>query len=104
MVNVGPLPKATQRNWLAMVKAKEVAGVTSSQDPMPSQPIEAPLTQSLTSPVPPEHTKYYAVCTPLGNICPKEYPMSLDLDEDLKDEDRKDHNEEDQKDSEGKIT
>ena len=50
-VNVEPLSKATQRNWLATLKAKEVEG--ASQAPTPSQPMAIPVTQSPTSPVPP---------------------------------------------------
>ena len=67
--------------------------------------MEALVTQSPTSPIPlnTEHTKYFAVYTPLGKMCLNEFPMSLDLDEDDKEE-RKDQNEgEDQKDSKGKT-
>ena len=55
---VGPLPKATQRNWLATCKAKEVAGTSKALTP--SQPVKTQSTQSPTSPIPPstEHTKY----------------------------------------------
>ena len=45
-VNVGLLSKATQRNWIAMLKAKGVTG--ASQAPTPSQPIEASAIQSPT--------------------------------------------------------
>ena len=72
---------------LATLKAKEVAG--TGQAPAPSRPVEAPVTESPTSPIPPEHTKYYAICTPLGKICLNEYPMSLDWDEDLEEGERK---------------
>ena len=27
-----------------------------------------------TLPIPPEHNKYCAICTPLGKICPNEFP------------------------------
>ena len=72
-VNIGPLLKATQRNWPAMLKAKEVAD--TSQAPTSSQPMEASLMQCPTSPIPPnpEHTKYCSICTPLWKICPNEY-------------------------------
>ena len=63
-VNVGPFPPATQQNWLANLKVKEVVSTTLSQAPTPSHTIERPV-QSPTSPVPPEHTKYCAICTPL---------------------------------------
>ena len=56
----------------------------SSQAPAPSQPMNTPVTQSPTSPIPPEHTKYHAICTPLQKICPYEFPMFLHWDKDLK--------------------
>ena len=77
-----PFPPATQWNWLATLKAKEVAGATTSQAPTPIQPMETPAAQSPTSPIPPEHTRYYATCTPLGKICPNNFPISLDWEED----------------------
>ena len=84
-VNIGPLPKATQRNWLATLKAKEAEVTTSSKAPTPVQQAEAPATQSTTSLSSPE-TKYCAVCTPLGKLYSNEYPIALDWDEDLGDE------------------
>ena len=62
--------------------------------------------QSPTSSISPntERTKYCAIFTPLGKICPTEFPMSSDWDEDDKEEERKDQNEgEGQTDSEGKT-
>ena len=77
-INVSPLPEATQWNWLANLKAKEVAGTTTSQAPTPSHPVNTPTMQSPTSPIPLEHIKYCIICTPLGKICPNEFPMSSD--------------------------
>ena len=68
-VNVGTYPPATQKNWLATIKAKEVEATASSQTPTPTQPAEAPVTQSPTSPLSPD-TKDCAICTTLGKICP----------------------------------
>ena len=67
-INVRLFHLVAQQNWLATLKCKEVEDATSSQTPTPSQPIETPATQSPTSPVPPEHTKYCPICTPLGKI------------------------------------
>ena len=76
---------------------KEVAGAREA--PAPSQPMEAPVAQSPTSPIPPntEHIKYCVICIPLGKICPNEYPMSSDWDENLEEEERKNQEIEDQK-------
>ena len=51
------------------------------------------------SPTPPASldTKYCAICTPLRKISPNKYPMSLDWDEDLKEQERKNQEIEDQK-------
>ena len=68
-------------------------GTAVSQAPATSQPIEAPAAQCPTSPIPPD-TKYCAICTPMGKICPNEFPVSLDWDEDLKEEERKDNDKE----------
>ena len=87
-VNVGPLPKAMQRNWLITLMAKEAEAAASSQALTPTQPAEAPVTQfpiSLLSP----GTKYSAIWTPTGKICPNEYPMSSDWKKDLGEEERK---------------
>ena len=72
-----------------MLKAKEAESSTPSQAPAPSQSVNTPVVQCSTSPIPLEHTKYYVICTPLGNICPNEYPMCSDWNKDLKEEDRK---------------
>ena len=41
-------------------------------------------------------TKYFAVCTPLGKLCPNEYPISSDWDKDImEEEERKDQDKED---------
>ena len=68
-LNLGPFPPATQRTLLAMLIAKEAEGATS-QAPTPSQPMNTPVVQFLTSLVPLKHTKYFAMCTSLGKICP----------------------------------
>ena len=86
-INVRPFPAATQQNWLATLKAKESGrcGATTSLVPtQASQLVDTPSTLSPTSPVPPntENSKYCAICTPLGKICPSEFPMSLDWDDD----------------------
>ena len=93
-VNVGSLPKATQRNWLATFKAKEVEATASSQAPTPTPIAEVPAAQFPTLPLPTE-TKYCAVCTPLEKLCPNKYPISLDWDKDLgEEEERKDQDKE----------
>ena len=61
----------------------------SSQIPTPTQPVEKPAAQSPTSSFSPD-TKYCAICTSLGKICPNEFPVSLDWNEGLRAEDRKD--------------
>ena len=88
-VNVGPLPKATQRNWLATLRAKEEEAAASSQAPAPTQQADVPANQSPNSPLSPD-TKYCTICTPLGKLCPYEYPILSDWDKDLKDKERKD--------------
>ena len=82
-INIRPFPPATQLNWLATLKVKEAAGATTNLAPtQTSQPMDTQSTLSPTSPIPPvkftEHTKYCAICTPLGRICLKEFPMSSD--------------------------
>ena len=70
-INARPPPEATQWNWLANLrKAKDPAGITTSWAPAPSQPMDTPSTQSSTSPISPECTKYHTICTPVGKICP----------------------------------
>ena len=101
-VNVGPYPPATQRNWLTTLKAKETEAAASSQTPTPTQPVEVPATESPTPSTSP-NMKYCAICTPLGKICPNEYPMSLDWDEDLEKQERKNQEIEDQKDNDRKT-
>ena len=118
-VNVGPIPKATQRNWLTTLKAKEVEATASSQAHAPTQPTVAPADQSPNSPLSP-YTKYCAVCTPLGKLCPNEFPVCQDWGEDSKEEgndknkgednfsvcsdwDRKNQKIKDQKDNKGKT-
>ena len=47
--------------------------------------MDTPFTPSLTSSAVPakitEHSKYCVICTPLGKICPEEFAMSSDWDE-----------------------
>ena len=59
-VNVGPLSEATQRNWLAILKAKEVEAAASSQAPAPTQPADALPNQSPNPPLSCD-TKYCAI-------------------------------------------
>ena len=84
-----------QRNWLCNSQGKKVEAAASSQTPTPTQPAEAPATQSPIVPLSPD-TKYCAVCTPLGKLCPNEYPITLDWKEDLgkEEEEGKDHDKE----------
>ena len=70
--------------------------------PIPTQPAEAPAAQSHRTPQTPG-TRYCAICTPPGTICPNEYPMSSDWNEDLEEEERKNQEIKDHKDSEGKT-
>ena len=102
-INIRPFPLAIQWSWLATLKAKEVPGTTTSEAPVPSQPMKTTAAQSSTSPVTPEHTKYCAICTPLGKIYPNKFPMSSGWDKDNEKE-RKDQNEgENHRDSKGKT-
>ena len=89
----GLILQLCRANWLTTITAKEVAATASSQAP--------PGTQSHISPLSPD-TKYCAICSPLGKICPNKYPMSLDWDEDLKEQERKNQEIEDQKDNDRK--
>ena len=50
-----------------MVKAKEAEA--TGQAPTLAQPAEAPAAKS---------SKYCAVCTPLGKLCPNDYPITAD--------------------------
>ena len=86
-----------------MLKAKEVEGATSSQAPTYCQPMNTPVAQSPTSPVPLEHTKYGAICTQLGKVCPNEFPMSSDCNEDDEEELKDQNKGKDQNSSEGKT-
>ena len=43
------------------------------QAPTPTQPAKASTTQS---------PKYCAICTPLGKLCPSEYPITADWQDD----------------------
>ena len=70
--------------------------------PTITPPVEAPTNQSPTSPISPD-TKYCAICISLGKVCPYEYHMSSDWDEDLKDQERKIQEIEDQKDIDRKT-
>ena len=104
-INVRPLCKATQQKWLATLIAKEAAGATTCQGPTQiSQPMDTPSILSPTSAVPPEHTKYCAICTQLGKICPKEFPMSLDWDDNDEEEGKDQNKGEDQNNTERKTS
>ena len=63
--------------------------VAFSQVPTLAQPVEAPADQSSNSHISPD-TKYCILCTPLGKLCPNEFPVSSDWDKNLKQEERKD--------------
>ena len=91
-INIRKLPKATQLDLASTIgksltqEAKDVAWHASTS-PTPvqrSQLMDTPSTPSPTSPAAPakitEHSKYSAICTPLGKICP-EFAMSSDWDE-----------------------
>ena len=84
-VNIGPFLKVIQRNWLATGRAKEAEATPSSQTPAPNQPAEAPAAQSPTLPLSPNR-KYRAVSIPLEKMCPNDYPITLDWEEDLGEE------------------
>ena len=79
-VNVGHHPKFMQRNWPTTVKAKEVTA--AKEAPAPAQPAEAPASQSSGAQSP----KYNAVCTPLGKLCPSEYPITANWQDKLEEE------------------
>ena len=90
-INVRPLPETTQPYWLDnLSKAKDAAGATTSLAPTPSKPMDTLSTLSPTSPITPvkltEHTKYCAIC----RYAKKEFPMSLDWENDQNKEDHKD--------------
>ena len=54
--------------------------------------MDMPSMLSPTSPETPikftEHSRYFAICTPLGKTCLKEFHMSLDWDDDEEEEDQ----------------
>ena len=78
-VNIGFHPGFMQRNWLAIVKAKE-AEVTK-QAPTPAQPDEvlaAESSDAQSSDIQPP--KYCTTCTPTGNISPNQYPIAMTAD------------------------
>ena len=77
-----------------MLKGKEVTGASQAQH------LASKWKHQLCSPyftLTSEHTKYCAICTPLGKMCPNEYSMSLDWDEDLEEDKRKNQEIKDQK-------
>ena len=100
-INVRKLPKATQLNWASTIgrnltqEANDVAQSTStSLVPIQgSRLMDTPSTPLPTSPAKiKEHSKCCAICTLLGKICPEEFPMSSDGDEEddqAKDKDQK---------------
>ena len=91
-VNVGPLPEATQQNWASTLrKAKDTAHVTTSLAPIQVSQLMDP--SSIPSPTSPafsakitEHSKYSAIYMPLGKICPEEFAMSSDWDDNKEDQ------------------
>ena len=95
-INVGSLSDATQWNWAATLgKAKDVACMTTNLAPIQtSQPMDTTSTLFPTSSQPPikftEHSKYCAICTPLGKTCPKDFPMSSDWDDEEEEDQVKD--------------
>ena len=56
--------------------------------PHPYPAVEALATESPTLPLSPD-TKYCAVCTPLGKLCPNKFPVSQGWEEDYEEEERK---------------
>ena len=64
-----------QRNWLAIGKAKEAEATKHA--PTPVQPAKVSAVQS---------PKYCAICSPLGKLCPNEYPITADWQNDSKKE------------------
>ena len=92
-INVRKLPKATQLNWKSSISkcltqgAKDaVQNTSTSLAPIQgSQLIDTPSTPSPTSPAGPakitEHSKYCAICTQLGKVCPEDFAMLSDWDE-----------------------
>ena len=92
-VNVGALPKATQRNWLTTLKAKQVEVTAYSQPPTPTKSVEAPGIQSPTLPLSLD-TKYCAVYTPLGTLCPNKFPVSQDWEDNSEEEEGRDQDKE----------
>ena len=107
-ISVRKLPKATQIDWASTIgksltkEAKDRAQSTltslapykeTSQwtlHPCP-HPLHLQLLQKIT-----EHSKYCAICNPLGTICPEEFSMSSDMD---KEEDQAKNKDNDQKQS-----
>ena len=71
-VNVGPLPEAIQKNWLTTLRAKEVEATASSWALAPTQPADVPANQSPNSSLSLD-TKYCAICTPVGKLCPNDF-------------------------------
>ena len=62
-----------QRNWLTTVKAKKAEA--TKQAPTPAQPAKAQAAQS---------PNYCAICTPSGKLCPNEYPITADWQDNFK--------------------
>ena len=88
-VNVGKHPRFLQRNWLAMVRAKEVEA--TKQAPTYTQPPKASATasaaqSSATQTSVTQSTLYCAICIPLGKLCPSEYPITADWQDNSKKE------------------
>ena len=69
-VNIGFHPCCMQRNWFAMIKAKEAEA--KGKAPTSAQPAEAPANPSLKPP------EYWAICIPKGILCPIKYPIKAD--------------------------
>ena len=74
-MNVGPLSKAKPRTWLATLRKRTAASRKAL-----TKPAKAQANQSSNSSLSPEE-KYCAICTPLGKLCPNEFPESQDWED-----------------------
>ena len=102
-INVKTLPEVTQQNWASTIgrslSKKPRMQHKEHQSAWPliwgSQLMGTPSMLSPISPKAPikftEHSRYCAICTPLRKSCQKEFPMSLDWDDDEEEKDQVKH-------------
>ena len=78
-VNVGFHPGFLQRNWIAIVKAKEAEATKQASMPIqPDKVLAAQFSDTQSSDI--QSHKYCAICTLTGKTCPNEYPIPITTD------------------------